>query len=211
MNYRYLLVFVGGFLTGGLTACAVTKKYYEKKAYEKADEEIQDFITHYDEELNRYYNVDADERDELAFVNPEEEPEREESVKTDYTKFYSKEDPAEAEHPMDDGEDEQYGDTIEEQEANLYHHKNKGRPPKILGAEDVIELPAHIENVPLFYYAYDGVLTDEDDNILEHPEYFVGNCLEKYDFVNSDEMQIYVMNYAMDVCYDVQKVKASFT
>lgn len=123
---------------------------------------------------------------------------------------------AEAQHPLDQGEpgEEDPDDVVTpEEEAFDDHQKNKNRPPKIISAEAYGELPAHVDKKVLYLYAYDETVVDEDneDEPIYEPERLIGDALTKYDFIDNDERIIFVMNYAQDTCYEIQKVDASWT
>lgn len=90
------------------------------------------------------------------------------------------------------------------------HQKNKNKPPRIISAEAYGNLPSNIDQQVLYFYAHDEVLADENEEYLDNPGEFVGNCLEKYDFIDSDERIIFVMNYALSTCYEIQKVDAAW-
>lgn len=111
-------------------------------------------------------------------------------------------DPAEIEHPEDD--------TPERDNFIKEREKNKNKPPKIISAEAVGELPAYIENKVLYLYNWDETVVDDEENVIDHPEELLGDCLEQYDFYDSDERIIFVMNYSLDTCYEIQKVDASW-
>lgn len=91
------------------------------------------------------------------------------------------------------------------------HQKNKDRPPKIISDEAFSELDAHIETEVLYFYAYDEMLCDENEEPIEEPERLVGDCLDKYGFRDNNERLIFVMNYSLDTAYEIQKVDASWT
>lgn len=99
-----------------------------------------------------------------------------------------------------------------EEEAFDDHRKNMNKAPKIISAEAYGELPAHIDTQVLYFYAYDEILVDEDDENepITEPEMLIGDSLTKYGFIDSDERIIFVMNYATDTCYEIQKVDASW-
>lgn len=124
---------------------------------------------------------------------------------------------AESQHPLDQGEDgeedpeDDFEETSPEEEAFEEHQKNKNRSPKIISADDYTNLPAHIDKEVLYFYAYDEVLCDDNEEPIEEPERVVGDALTKYGFVDSDERIIFVMNYAMDTCYEIQKLDASWS
>lgn len=123
---------------------------------------------------------------------------------------------AEGQHPLDQGEfgeEDPEDEAVEtpEEEAFNEHRKNMNKPPKIISADAYSELPAHVDKEVLYLWAYDETLCDENEEPVEEPERLVGDALYKYGFVDSDERIIFVMNYAMDVCYEIQKIDASWT
>lgn len=130
---------------------------------------------------------------------------------------YTEEKLAEGQHPLDQGEDGEEDPEDEvltpEEEAFDDYQQNKNRPPKIISAEDYEELPAYVEKNVLYLYAYDEMLVDGDneDEPIDEPERLIGDALTKYDFVDSDERLIFVMNYALNTCYEIQKVDASWS
>ena len=87
----------------------------------------------------------------------------------------------------------------------------KIRTPKIISADTYGELPAHIDKEVLYFFAQDEMLTDDNEEPVEEPERLVGNTLTKYGFNESDEMIIFVMNYNLDTCYEIQKLDSSWT
>lgn len=98
-----------------------------------------------------------------------------------------------------------------EEEVFDEHQKNKNKPPKIISAEDYSNLPAHINQEVLYFYAYDEILTDDEEEPIEDPAILIGDALTKYGFADNDEQIIFVMNYATDTCYEIQKVDANWT
>lgn len=122
-------------------------------------------------------------------------------------------------HPLDVGEpgeedpDDQNQEEVESAEETAFneHQKNKDRPPKIISADAFSELDAHIETEVLYFYALDEMLCDENEEPIEEPERLVGDCLDKYGFRDNDERLIFVMNYALDTAYEIQKVDSSWT
>lgn len=98
-----------------------------------------------------------------------------------------------------------------EEETFNEHQNNMNKPPKIISAEAYSELPAYITQEVMYYYSHDGMVTDENDELVEEPELLIGDSLTKYGFVDSDERIIFVMNYAIDTCFEIQKVDASWS
>ena len=117
------------------------------------------------------------------------------------------------EHVNDDDSCSDFKEKVEtpEEEAFEEHQKNKNRPPKIISAEAYGELPAHIDKEVLYFFAQDEMLTDDNEEPVEEPERLVGDSLTKYGFNESDEMIIFVMNYSLDTCYEIQKLDSSWT
>ncbi len=113
---------------------------------------------------------------------------------------------SEDEEPEDEEEDEP-----EEPPVVAYHDEHKGRKPRLISAAKVAELPDGIEIVGLQFYASDEILADENTEEIISDQYrMVGDCLTKYDFANSDERTIYVMNYELDTCFEIVKIDASY-
>lgn len=106
---------------------------------------------------------------------------------------------------------EEFQSISEEEEIFEKHQKNKNRPPKIISAETFSELNPSIETEVLYFYADDKILCDENEEPIEDPEHIIGDCLDKYNFRNNDERIIFVMNYATDTAYEIQKVDAMWT
>lgn len=117
------------------------------------------------------------------------------------------------EHVNDDDSCSEFKERVEtpEEEAFEEHQKNKNRPPKIISDEAYGELPAHIDKEVLYFFAQDEMLTDDNEEPVEEPERLVGDSLTKYGFNESDEMIIFVMNYNLDTCYEIQKLDSSWT
>lgn len=117
------------------------------------------------------------------------------------------------EHVNDDDSCSDFKERAEtpEEEAFEEHQKNKNRPPKIISDEAYGELPAYIDKEVLYFFAQDEMLTDDNEEPIEEPERLVGDALTKYGFNESDEMIIFVMNYNLDTCYEIQKLDSSWT
>lgn len=107
-------------------------------------------------------------------------------------------------------QDDQKEETPEE-EAFDEHRKNMNKPPRIISAEDYSNLPTHIDQEVLYYYAYDEMLCDENEEPVDEPSALIGDALEKYGFADNDELVIFVMNYTTDTCYEIQKLDSSWT
>lgn len=98
-----------------------------------------------------------------------------------------------------------------EEQAFDEHQKNKNKQPKIISAEAYSNLPASIDQEVLYFYASDETLCDDNEEPVEEPERLIGDALTKYGFIDNDERIIFVMNYSLDTCYEIQKVDASWS
>lgn len=145
---------------------------------------------------------------------------------TNYAKMYQNKeeeslangiDPAEMEFPTEEESEEHIqtlkdiGAISDEEKYHEEHQKNKNRPPKIISAEDASELPGYIEERTLYYYTEDEVLVDDSEEMIDDPEILIGDALDKFGFAQNDERIIFVLNYAQDVCYEIQKVNGAFS
>lgn len=233
MNMKNILLFIGGLVTGGAAGVFGTMKYFQEK-YQRLYEEDRADLEYYYQRTDEYYRR---EEDDDGVNDPNEletrpggrmtEEEREKVKKkqkilknwegtTNYAAMYqTNNDLAENEHPLDQGEDgeEEIEDEeiTAEEEAFDEHQKNMHKPPKIISADTYSELPAHIEKCVLYFYAYDEMLCDENEEPVEEPGRLIGDALTKYGFVDSDERIIFVMNYSMDIAYEIQKLDMSWT
>lgn len=206
---KNLLVGLFGFSAGIVAGILGTKKYFEKKA----DAEIEEMRAYYEEEKKQIY---ADFNDAFGYtaedgeeVNPEEPPvqnlEEIEAAKrklaennartVNYAEMYKKK-----------NEDPDPYEGSKSEEMNEEYDKNKNRPPRIISYEEAGNLASNIRAGTLFYYTENDVVTDEDGNVIEDYPRLLGDCLDKYDFSTSDETLIFVMNYELGVCYEVQKI-----
>ncbi len=134
---------------------------------------------------------------------------------TDYTKLYSASDLVDAKNDDDSEEDEEEKDEeneIERTSSNIFNELQKStRAPKIVKSEEVDEEHEGWDVNSLFLYS-NGVLTDEDDHVIdgEEKDIMVGDCLTKYDFLNSDERMIYIKCFKFNTFYEVTKFDKPF-
>lgn len=237
MNNKNILFFIGGVVAGGIAGIFGTRHFLSDK-YNKQFEECRAELEEYYQRTDEYARVPHgdDQNDRKSNVLfPEEgisrpggrmSPEERASVKeklqknyketTNYAAMYKTSndvDPAEMEYPEEDSDEKNYDDQneVSEEQAFEDHRKNMNKAPKIISVETYSNLPAHIDQQVLYFYSYDEALCDENEEIIEDPGLLVGDALNKYDFADSDERCIFVMNYATDTCYEIQKVDASWT
>lgn len=210
-----LLYFLGGFALGAISGVFGYNMYLKKKS---EDDDISEEYQRLANEYSEVNPVDYDiyERDPMT---KEESNSIKEKLKENYEKTTNyaamyQGDAANHEHPEDSDEDDENSVYTEEDEAideTIDHQKTKNQKPKIISESALGDLPVRIEMETLLYFQDNDVLTTEDEEEIEDPESIVGDSLIKYDFKNNDEDRIYVLNYATDTCYDIQKVRGFYT
>ena len=224
------LVFAIGLTIGGAAGVVGSMFFWKRYFSKKADEKIEQFF----EETNEYkrtvdsYSADEEEKTEVSDSRPEPNLDLAEIKRrleynnaqtTNYAAMYSSKDKlaeltddeieelnAESESPSEEDEDEVVFSQMDD-----YHNKNKNRDPRIISEDDIGDLPNGYSNETLFLYTFDKILVDEDDNEVEDAEQIIGNCLEKYGFLYSDERIIFVQNFKLDTVYEIQKIDAAWS
>lgn len=224
-NIKPILLFLSGVVSGSGATVLVMREHFRKKYAEKADAEIGEMQAYYEKRMHQIVQYFPNEEDpEVAVTADATEEEIEKKPHSiNYAKMYSnqrqgrselteeeiEELAAEREHPSEDDLEDGSMEAIAKR-ATEDHRANMNRPPKIISEESLGELPGYIENQTLFFYQLDNTLTDEDDQIIDDPEYFLGDALDKYNFRENDEKMIFVRNFALDTVYEVQKVDDAF-
>lgn len=91
------------------------------------------------------------------------------------------------------------------------HQKNKNQPPKIISEEMYSNLPAWFDQEVLYLYAYDEVLTDDNMEMIDDPGRLIGDALTEHDFIDNNEQIMFVINYSLSTCYEIQKLNAAWS
>lgn len=208
---REPLFFLLGVLVGGVVGSTLTYILLNKKEGIGEKIEVEDVVENLD---------DANKMEE--FKNNEEEI-REKLLKNwDKPPLKVSEDEmAENMHPVDSDEDDiealdevDNEKDLNEQEAmdaDEYHKKNNGKKPKIISKDNLDSVPSHFETSEWVFWAGDDVMTDDDgSSVIEDPERFVGDCLDKYDFRNNDEEELYILSYEYDTLFIITKYFKSY-
>lgn len=215
MSVKNILCFIGGVVVGAAGGVLATRQYFKAKYQAEADAEIEEMSQYYskkyDDLVGLFYGED-DLKNELK-EEQEEKPQDESEIReklqrnyeqtTNYAKMYhSKEEEENLEEEFESERDAA-------ESATEDHNRNKDKPPRIISEGALGEIPAYYENKVLFFYRLDDVVTDEEDNVIDDPEYLLGDCLDKYNFRESEEKLIFVRNFALDTVYEVQKINAA--
>lgn len=224
---RNIIFFIGGAVIGALGGFFGAKTYYQKKYEEYANETV-------DAMKDVLYGTTKEEEEyEEDSVNPvvktpewteEKQKETRERLERNrkginYAAIYgnvknniggNEDEETDSEDPEDPQDDDTEAEDAEP-EVVARHERNKGRKPHIISLEKARDLPDGIDFVELQFYDDDQVLADSDtEERITDVETVLGDCLFKYDFANSDEPVIYVMNEELDTCYEVIRVMANY-
>lgn len=221
---KMALSFVAGLAVGGGITYYIVKK--------KFDKDVQDLMDYY-KNIDKYRRVEHEE--EKSYDEAEERPpvmskeERDEmrriqrenreldKEKVNYSGMYKAKDGytenclSEGEYPKEDDEEPEDDAVISpEQQAHEEHQRDRNKAPRIISAEDAADLGSYYDHQVLYFYALDETLATEDGEVLDNVEYFVGDALTKYNFIDNDEKEIFVVNYAMVTCYEISKVNGAY-
>lgn len=137
---------------------------------------------------------------------------------TNYTRYSREEEAAEAESPSDEDmptDEEEVADLEPEDKVNSkifewQRQRKLKEAPKLITSEE-FEEDNLFDKETLYFYAEDGVLTTDDDEIVDDPDGLVGYALTKYGFNTNDERVIYVRNSKIDTDFEIQKVDSRYS
>ena len=215
------IIFVAGLIVGAGSGVLATWQYFKQKYEAQAQEEIQDALDYIRETQPYGYRGESIMEDD-AEINPtdsnldeiKEKLLKNEAQTTNYASMYKNKEVDPVQAKFKEAEDLAEVDTDEEtpeEQANREHQENRNKPPQIISVEEYENLPAYITHETLYYYHYDEIVTDDNDNEIPDPETYIGDALDKYGFRESDEAIIFVMNYATDTAYEIQRVMGGYT
>lgn len=100
--------------------------------------------------------------------------------------------------------------TAEEQVFDEYQ-ENRNKPPEIISAEACSNLPAYIDHEILYFYTYDEMLVDDNDEPIDEESLLIGDTLIISNFIDANNELMFVINYSLSTCYEIQKKEASWT
>lgn len=222
MDKKNIIFFIGGAVIGALAGVFGTRRHFDQKYAKMAHESLEIMEEEYQRRLeNNYIPVETVKEES----NPPIKAETREALLrnhegTNYAAVYGTlhPDSSKKNSQVDISRNvttdwtpapEDEGPEVEESTAR--RETNKGRKPRLISARAVHELDDNIDICELQFYTEDEVLANGDtENRIHDVSRLVGDCLQKYDFVNSDERMIYVMNDELNTCYEIVKIDASY-
>lgn len=217
MTKSNLLCLAAGFV-GGLAVGTIINYIYNKKKEntfeDDFDEEFLDdrYVRHIDEFDDEGVEINPPLTREDGVLTREAREAIKEKLVANYegtSRYAQMYKDAVSEHPVDSDEDEDI--ETPEEIADAEHKANFNKPPELISAEEFSNLPAYIETAALYFYFYDSVLVDEEDDEIDDPGVLVGDVLDSSGFSEDNtEDIIFVMNYQLDKAFEIHKVMGSW-
>lgn len=201
-----IVIFVAGAAAGALGSAG----YFYKKSVKACNEYEEKCDADYQEKCamcsasKNYGSESLKKSREEKSDKTSESQETQATNKIDYTRFSK---------PT-------WKDIVEKAEATLAKEESpmeeanrpaKLRGPRLIKAEDYGNNRT-LDTVELFYYTDNGVLANEDDEVIapESAELLLGDALTKYGFTENDEDYIYVRNEKHGCDYQITKIHAPY-
>lgn len=212
MTSREMIFGIVGLLLGAGAGVLATKKYYQKKSIDEVNTELEKIheaqYGTYENKAEEYKseNNEKPSVDKLSYTKHM----KDEHEKTNYQAMYRAEKLAKDATDRAENDNDSEIDNDDESFEEYDRAKTKDRPPICISAEALGEVPEYYDHVELNYYAYDDILTDENDNVIEDRERFLGNCMKKFGFDENEEDQLFVQNFELSTVYEIQKFDAAF-
>lgn len=227
---KELLIFSSGLLIGGLSSWFACKKHYEKKAEDEiasVEKAFTDKVNQLEDEkeevlgtVSKALNLNRDDPVSRELINNKSTLDglikASQTERVDYSTFYgepeknSKESIEVDDHPRDDGEDE-----IDIQDGNamrLVDGKtldSKERPIYEITYDDYGKILGY-DYKELFYYKGDGTMVDDNEDLIDNPEFLVGKVLDVSGFKTNDVGTIYIRNESVSSDFEVIKVLGTY-
>ena len=81
----------------------------------------------------------------------------------------------------------------------------------VISAEENADAEAGYENVTWTYYARDGILTDNAEDVIEAPDNFLGiDALTKFGGISGDPNVVYIRNEILMIDYEIVRNPSSY-
>lgn len=217
---KSLLTAVTFSASGYAVGYLVAKKKFEKELdfwkseYEYLEEKtkIKEFVEGMSDDFELEVMKEHGTSREEGMMSSEERKEIKEKLremreqKTNYAAMYQNDEDEEEEPEEEDDENSP------EMIMNHWHDENKEREPELVSDAAVQALPRGVEQEALYYHTADGIVCDENGEVVENPRILLGDVLDECGFAHgdTDEEMIWVLNYQTDTAYLVQKIEGSF-
>lgn len=217
--------FLLGFVVGAVSGCIVSYIFYKNKG--KEEQEILK-----DDEIDEKWDDDIADEFKRGYVPDEEVKEK---LLRNWNKpplKVSEQEAAENMHPLDSDEDDFEDYILEEdeeepsdspytgseraleasekavdhaKELHQAHKKNRSKSPEIVSRDFLEEAEDDFEKEEWIFWVEDGVLTDEDENIIEDPTEFIGESIDEDGFRYNNEEELIVYSYTYETIYIITK------
>lgn len=238
---KSFLIFLSGAIVGGGIGTLVTYKITAKKFMKISDERVkslEDYIERLQSErlshdLQYVQESDSDEGsdsgdNEFSEVNLVTDPDgrsrisdivaQNEKTYIRYSKLSQEGSAVDAryeqiaaqlEHPMDSGEDDEY--EREMAEAEEWSEKANSASPPMVIEEHEFGATGYLDEIELYYFTVNKVLTNENEEVIPDPERLIGDTITTSGFDSNDERYLYVRNYRTSTDYLIEKIMGSYS
>lgn len=220
---KSLLIFSLGTAFGAVAGVFLTRGYFDKKYREMEEKHIKEMEEYYGktDSYARSYGgegsgMDGDDSSGGAERETiEEEGGAAPSKEARLLARGEKREPVSYHKMFQEDDAEESEEMTPEEEEDEWHEKHRNQPPEIISVEAAGEVPSFFEHEVLYFYTEDESVTDDCDNYIEEPKRILGDCLEcqdnGYDFIDSEDMLLFVCNFELNTVYEIQKVHGSFS
>lgn len=216
---KNLFIFAGGLAIGAFSANYILKEKYELLIQEEAESIKEVYGRVYDKE--KKVEKQKEDISEVEFTTQKEiASEQKSKARTSYNKIITTQEYSEDEIPFlpetDNPLDDPYhdeDDEIEEEDADALgeyytNQRENAKEPYTITEDEFSNTYIHYDKLTLFYYSFDDVLIDENEDVLDDPEAVVGDGLSRIGEVEPDTAYIRNDKYGTD--YVIIKLNKSY-
>lgn len=212
---KSVIWFVLGLAVGAVGGILGTKSHFKKEAEEYAEAQTEGIRKFYESKTRTSYagteTEEAPKKEEDNRSNQEKKQEIREKLQrnwketTDYASMYQ------TKEEENDAVDQAVTAIEEMERMEEESNKNHDRAPRIISYEQVQDLDTRFDYQVLYFYSQNEVVVaEEGEEVIDDPGRILGDCLTKYDFAHSKEQIIWVLNYELDVVYEIQKLEGVY-
>ena len=198
MNFKSILIFLLGAVTGSGTTYLVMKKHEDKMIEKRVTKAIlKEESTKKQGIVEEPAEVENPEKEEIV------EEEKDEPDLTIYKQVLEKKDYTKA---ATSEKVTTMTDVIEEETDKLVKKAKKTKVPKKV-TQDEFDSTAESERMTLYFYA-DGVLADDEDNVYDPVETMGATNFKNF---KSTYDTVYIFNYATSMMYEVMPSNSKYS